>query len=91
MILICARKTVFLFVLQPSANQEIVDWFRLPIDVGCTKAIEETHKLLARLQEEWDRQIAKRKVYSEEDMKEKEDAIHRLEQSNDELIETLSM
>ncbi|KAJ8654471.1 hypothetical protein O0I10_009912 [Lichtheimia ornata] len=62
---------------------------QLPLEIAGSTAIDRVHDLLARLKEEWNRQIDMRKVYSEEDMAEKDEMISRLEESNDELVETL--
>ncbi|KAI9494864.1 Afadin and alpha-actinin-binding-domain-containing protein [Zychaea mexicana] len=62
---------------------------RLPLEIGGKEATKRVHDLLARLREEWDRQIAKRKAYSEEDIVEKDRLIERLSQSNDGLVEAI--
>lgn len=62
----------------------------MPLEIAGSTAIDRVHDLLARLKEEWNRQIDMRKVYSEEDMAEKDEMISRLEESNDELVDTLS-
>ncbi|KAI9315728.1 hypothetical protein BX666DRAFT_1958551 [Dichotomocladium elegans] len=62
---------------------------RLPLDIGGAVAISRVHDLLAKLKEEWDHQISRRKAYSEEDMTRKDQIIERLEQSNDELIDAI--
>ncbi|KAG0170204.1 hypothetical protein DFQ30_002792 [Apophysomyces sp. BC1015] len=63
--------------------------FRLPLDFGGAEAIKEIDDLLVRLQEEWDRQITDRKVYTEEEMEEKDQIIERLEENIEELIDSL--
>lgn len=63
---------------------------QLPLEIAGSTAIDRVHDLLAKLKEEWDRQIEMRKAYSEEDMAEKDEMISRLEENNDELVETLS-
>ncbi|CDS08963.1 hypothetical protein LRAMOSA10323 [Lichtheimia ramosa] len=62
---------------------------QLPLEIAGSTAIDRVHDLLARLKEEWDRQIEMRKAYSEEDMAEKDEMISRLEENNDELVDTL--
>ncbi|KAI7884643.1 hypothetical protein K492DRAFT_204547, partial [Lichtheimia hyalospora FSU 10163] len=62
---------------------------QLPLEIAGSKAVDRVHDLLARLKEEWNRQIDMRKTFSEEDMAEKDEMISRLEENNDELVDTL--
>ncbi|KAI8146679.1 Afadin and alpha-actinin-binding-domain-containing protein [Fennellomyces sp. T-0311] len=70
-------------------NRDDLPIFRLPLDIGGAEATNRVHDLLVRLRQEWDRQIAKRKAYSEEDIAEKNRKIEQLTQSNDELMDGL--
>lgn len=64
--------------------------FRLPIDIGGKDALTVIEDLLVRLKEEWELQIHEQpKEYTEEDMKEKLDHIFSLEQSVEELLDTI--
>ncbi|CEP11194.1 hypothetical protein [Parasitella parasitica] len=64
--------------------------FRLPIDIGGKESFKMIEDLLARLKEEWEYQISEQpKEYTEEDMKEKLDHIFTLEQSIEELLNTI--
>ncbi|KAI7855460.1 Afadin and alpha-actinin-binding-domain-containing protein [Circinella umbellata] len=62
---------------------------RLPFDIAGNEATKRVHDLLVRLREEWDRQIAKRKAFSEEDIIKKDQVIETLERSNDDLINAI--
>lgn len=64
--------------------------FRLPIDIGGKESLTVIEDLLVRLKEEWELQIQEQpKEYTEEDMKEKLDHIFSLEQSVEELLDTI--
>ncbi|KAI9252383.1 Afadin and alpha-actinin-binding-domain-containing protein [Phascolomyces articulosus] len=67
-------------------NRDDLPVLRLPMEIGGNEATKRVQDLLARLREEWDQQITKRKAYSEEDITKKNQVIEQLERSNDELI-----
>lgn len=65
--------------------------FRLPMQCGGKEAIQMVDSLLARLKEEWDKQILKRsEAYTEQDMQAKDETIHSLENELDELTHELN-
>ncbi|KAI8984185.1 Afadin and alpha-actinin-binding-domain-containing protein [Mycotypha africana] len=64
--------------------------FRLPMDCGGQEAVKMIHDLLGRLKEEWQLHLQQRPtIYTDEDMKDKLDQIKILEQTVQDLLETL--
>ncbi|KAI8372837.1 Afadin and alpha-actinin-binding-domain-containing protein [Radiomyces spectabilis] len=68
---------------------EEVGKFRLPLNFGSKEAIQHVHDLLDRLQEEWDREVKDRQLITADDIMEKDQTIHELEQQIEDLIEVL--
>ncbi|KAG2229306.1 hypothetical protein INT48_005343 [Thamnidium elegans] len=65
--------------------------FRLPMQCGGKEAIQMVDSLLARLKEEWNKQILEKpEAYTEQDMLEKEETIRALENELDELTHELN-
>ncbi|RCH78911.1 hypothetical protein CU098_006392, partial [Rhizopus stolonifer] len=74
----------------PRNSFEEVARFRLPMDCGGKEAIELVNDLLDRLKAEWDYQIQDQpRIYTEQDMLEKQDHILTLEQTIEELLDTI--
>jgi polyhydroxyalkanoate synthesis regulator phasin len=66
--------------------------FRLPMDCGGIEAMRQIDDLLVRLKEEWDHQIKEQaQEYTEQDMLEKQEYIEALEQSVEELLDTIGL
>lgn len=66
--------------------------FRLPVDCGGKEAMRQIDDLLVRLKEEWDHQVKEQaQEYTEQDMLEKQEYIEALEQSVEELLETIGL
>lgn len=63
--------------------------FRMPMDLGGSHLKEAVLDLISRLKQEWDVQIVKRQVYTEEEVKEKDMTIERLSQDLEEVFATL--
>ncbi|KAI9289065.1 Afadin and alpha-actinin-binding-domain-containing protein [Umbelopsis sp. AD052] len=63
--------------------------FRIPMELGGAQLKEAVLDLIAKLKEEWDTQIVRRQVYTEEEVKEKDMTIERLTQDLDEVFATL--
>ncbi|KAH8553967.1 Afadin and alpha-actinin-binding-domain-containing protein [Umbelopsis sp. PMI_123] len=63
--------------------------FRIPMELGGAHLKQAVLDLIAKLKEEWDVQIVRRQVYTEEEVKEKDMTIERLTQDLDEVFATL--
>jgi hypothetical protein len=59
------------------------------MELGGTQLKEAVLDLIAKLKEEWDVQIVRRQVYTEEEVKEKDMTIERLTQDLEEVFATL--
>lgn len=59
------------------------------MELGGAQLKEAVLDLIAKLKEEWDVQIVRRQVYTEEEVKEKDMTIERLTQDLDEVFATL--
>lgn len=63
--------------------------FRIPMELGGSHMKQAMLDLISRLRIEWDEQIARRKVYTAEEVKEKDMAIERLTVDLEEVFTTL--
>ena len=63
--------------------------FRIPMELGGSHMKQAMLDLISRLRVEWDEQIARRKVYTADEVKEKDMAIERLTADLEEVFATL--
>ncbi|CAO3644392.1 unnamed protein product [Cunninghamella echinulata] len=73
---------------QKQVNQEIAK-YSLPTEFNGDYIINQANNLLDRLQQEWDRQITDRKLYTEEDVQEKDQLIENYQSQLMRLEETI--
>ncbi|KAI8077799.1 Afadin and alpha-actinin-binding-domain-containing protein [Halteromyces radiatus] len=66
-----------------------IEKLKLPMDFGASMAMEQVNILLDKLQEEWNRQIVDRNVYTQEEMDEKDLTTQQWQSEVTELEETL--